>query len=239
MSFFTRWAEKWITSLETSNPEAVYESALLQQEEAIAGNKDVLTSAIVRRNKLSNEVEALEEGLRRVMTNLAAAVEHGEDETALVLIQGKEDLVTQLETLTTQLDQAQEHVIAAKANFQRARENLGTLTREKTQAIAELQVALAKLTVENANSAFSDDPTARGLTSVRESIERLESRAHKGYFDSEGNSIRAKVEANRERSAEARARDELSQLRAASDETPEPSDDVGQQADDGPKKRTM
>ncbi|MBT3221396.1 MAG: hypothetical protein HN348_20115 [Proteobacteria bacterium] len=238
MSFFSRWADKWIGSLETRNPEAVYESAIKQQREAIVRNKDVFTSCIVRRNRLSNELEELERALRQVMVDLPAAIDNGDDETALVMIQRKDDLVTKLETLTTHLDQAKEDVATAKTAVELTKQNLDTLTREKTQAIAELRVAQARIAVQNANDAFSDDPGARGLTSVRESIERLDSQAHGGALDSEG---RAKVRAHEKRSAELQARAELNRLKAAhgAPKSGEAGDESGEESEDDAKQRSL
>ena len=175
--------------------------------------------------------------------DLGAAVDNGDDEMAIAFIQRKDDLVTNLETLTVRLNQAKDDVEVAKSAVQMSKENFETLTREKTQAIAELQVAQAKIAVQNANSAFSEDPTARGLTSVRESIGRLESRADSGYLDSEGHSMRGRIEAFEERSAEERARAELNRLKAAHG-TPKPSDDdvgndVEDEGDDSSKKRSL
>ena len=87
MGFFQRLANiwkgflsLWVSNIETSNPEAVYEAAI---EERIRKHKELkkaVSGIVYLRNKTSAELEEKEKSLKEIMTQLPVAIDEGEDD---------------------------------------------------------------------------------------------------------------------------------------------------------------
>ena len=97
MGFFERLANVWkgflslwVSDVESRNPDAVYEAAINERVKKHLELKKAVSGIVYLRNKLSAELEQAEKELKEVMTQLPIAVEEGEDEVAIVLIQRKD-----------------------------------------------------------------------------------------------------------------------------------------------------
>ena len=106
MGFFQRLANLWsgflslwISDVEGRNPEAVYEAAIEERVRKHKELKKAVSGIVYLRNKLASELETKERELKEVMTQLPIAVQEGEDEVALVLIEKKDQLAGAIEHL--------------------------------------------------------------------------------------------------------------------------------------------
>ena len=77
----------WISEVEQSNPEAVYEAAIEERVKKHRELKKAVSGIVYLRNKLSAELEQAEKQLVEVEAQIPIAVDEGEDDVALVLLQ--------------------------------------------------------------------------------------------------------------------------------------------------------
>src|SRR5688572_18249438 len=124
MGFFDRIANiwkgfisLWVSDMETRNPEAVYESAINERVKKHLELKKAVSGIVYLRNKLSAELEEREKELRDVMNQLPVALEDGEDEVALILIQKKDELTKQIESVSGELTKISGQAEDAKAGL--------------------------------------------------------------------------------------------------------------------------
>ena len=124
MGFFDRIANVWrgflslwVSDIESRNPEAVYEAAIDERVRKHRELKKAVSGIVYLRNKLSTELESKERELKEVMAQLPVAIDDGEDEVALVLIQKKDELTTSIETLSAELKKVSEQAEEAKSGL--------------------------------------------------------------------------------------------------------------------------
>src|SRR5688572_5681885 len=144
MGFFDRLANiwrgflsLWVSDIESRNPEAVYESAIDERVRKHRDLKKAVSGIVYLRNKISTELEQKERDLREVMKQIPVAVEDGEDEVALVLIQKKDELTTQIEGLSAELGKISEQAEEAKRGLIAFQAEIEKLKREKEEMLAK------------------------------------------------------------------------------------------------------
>src|SRR5690606_25056271 len=143
MGFFDRLANiwrgflsLWVSDIETRNPEAVYEAAIDERVRKHRDLKKAVSGIVYLRNKLSAELETKERELKEVMNQLPVAIEDGEDEVALVLIQKKDELTQAIENLSAELKKVSDQAEDAKAGLLAFQSEIEKLKREKEQMMA-------------------------------------------------------------------------------------------------------
>jgi phage shock protein A len=206
-------ASRVADEVERRNPEAVYEAAVAGRAERMTEHRKVAAGLVAKRNGLQETIESLTREAEQVRVALLGAMEDGDDDTALVLVIRRDEVTAavaqktaEMEGLSFQIDQALE--------AQRAlRKSLGDLKKEATTAAVHKAAAEAAIEIHESTSGVSDRASARGLDSVRSSVASLEQRAHKGYLDEEGNSIRGRAAAMGRKAAELDARAQLEALK--------------------------
>ena len=124
MGFFDRLGQVWkgflslwISDLENRNPEAVYEAAIDERVKKHRELKKAVSGIVYLRNKLQNELETKERELAEVNLQIPVAVEEGEDEAALVLLQKKDELETALAELAVELEKVSGQAEEAKSGL--------------------------------------------------------------------------------------------------------------------------
>ena len=233
-----------VGDLERANPEAVYEAAVENTLARIARHKDAVASLAVQRNELAETIEALEREAAQVQQALAGALAEDDDDTALVLVARKDEIVRAIEDKRREHDQVEAAVEETKQSLKALRQEAKALEREKAGALAQLHAAEASIEIHEANSGLGTSASAKGLDSVRSSINVLNAQANEGYLDEEGNSIRGRADALGRKAAEASARAELERLkRLHRGEAPAaPEDSAGDEEVEAPpaeKKRDL
>lgn len=211
--------------LETRNPEAVFEAALQRGQEQLAELKRRAAGLVQQRNTLSERSEAAERDLARLAQALHGALEEGDDDTALVLTARRTELVAEQEARAAEHAEAAGAVEEAKRNLVDVRASLEALKRERDTALAQLAAAEAAIEIDETHSGVSDRPQARALDSVRTAIGGLERRAHAGWLDEDGESVRGRAAALGRKAAEQSAREQLEALKAARPGPDDPDED--------------
>jgi phage shock protein A len=222
MGFFDRIANiwkgfisLWVSDMETRNPEAVYESAINERVKKHLEFKKAVSGIVYLRNKISAELEEKEKELREVMTQLPVAVEDGEDEVALVLIQKKDELTKQIEGLSSELGKLQTQAEEAKASLVQFQGEIEQLKREKEEMLAKKTTAEARIRIQESLNGLSTDADIKALDNVREHIGKLQAEADVGS-EIQGDSLDAKLKKIKEKAASSTARNQLEEMKRAS-----------------------
>src|SRR4051794_1394859 len=82
----------WIADIEKNNPEIAYENAINGMVEKYAALKKATAAIIRRREDLEQRLSASNKELAQVTLDLNTAVETGQDDLGMVLIQKKNQL---------------------------------------------------------------------------------------------------------------------------------------------------
>jgi phage shock protein A len=219
MGFFDRIANVWrgflslwVSDIESRNPEAVYEAAIDERVRKHRDLKKAVSGIVYLRNKLSTELEAKERELKEVMSQLPVAIDDGEDEVALVLIQKKDELTSSIESLSTELKKVSEQAEEAKSGLLAFQGEIEKLKREKEQMIAKKANAEARIRIQETLDGLSTDADVKALENVREHISKLQAEADIGS-EIKGDSLDTKLKKIKEKAANSSARSQLEEMK--------------------------
>ena len=219
MGFFDRIANVWkgflslwVSDIENRNPEAVYESAIDERVRKHRDLKKAVSGIVYLRNKLSTELETKERELKEVMTQLPVAIEDGEDEVALVLIQKKDELTSEIEQLSAELKKVSDQAEDAKSGLLSFQAEIEKLKREKEQMLAKKANAEARIQIQETLDGLSTEADVKALDNVREHISKLQAEADIGS-EIQGDSLDAKLAKIKEKAANSSARAQLSEMK--------------------------
>lgn len=219
MGFFDRLANiwrgflsLWVSDIEARNPEAVYEAAIDERVRKHRELKKAVSGIVYLRNKLSTELESKERELKEVMTQLPVAIDDGEDEVALVLIQKKDELTGQIETLSTELRKVSDQAEEAKTGLLSFQAEIEKLKREKEQMLAKKANAEARIQIQETLDGLSTDADVKALDNVREHIQKMQAEADIGS-EIQGDSLDAKLKKIKDKAANSSARSQLDEMK--------------------------
>jgi phage shock protein A len=170
----------WIKNAESSNPGAVYEAAI---EERIRDHRDLkkaVAGIIYLRKKSETELSDVSKDLADVNAQLPIAVQQGEDEVALVLIQKKDQLTARVAELQIELEKCKVQADDAKQSLISFQGEIEKLRREKDQMLAKMASAEARIQVQETLDGLSTDADIQALEGVRTHIEKLQAEADMG-----------------------------------------------------------
>jgi phage shock protein A len=219
MGFFDRIANVWrgflslwVSDIESRNPEAVYEAAIDERVRKHRELKKAVSGIVYLRNKLSTELESKERELKEVMAQLPVAIDDGEDEVALVLIQKKDELTTSIETLSADLKKVSEQAEEAKSGLLAFQGEIEKLKREKEQMLAKKANAEARIRIQETLDGLSTDADVKALENVREHISKLQAEADIGT-EIKGDSLDTKLKKIKEKAANSSAKSQLDEMK--------------------------
>ncbi len=223
MGFFDRLANVWrgflslwVSDIENRNPEAVYESAIDERVRKHRDLKKAVSGIVYLRNKISTELEAKERALKEVMNQLPIAIEDGEDEVALVLIQKKDELTSSIERLSAEMKKVSDQAEEAKSGLLAFQAEIEKLKREKDQMLAAKANAEARIQIQETLDGLSTDADVKALDNVREHIEKLQAEADIGS-EIQGDSLDAKLAKIKDKAANSSARAQLAEMKRQMD----------------------
>ena len=219
MGFFERIANVWkgflslwVSDIENKNPEAVYESAIEERIKKHRDLKKAVSGIVYLRNKIQTELEQKEKELAQLSVQIPVAVEEGEDEAALVLIQRRDELTTSIAQLKTDLDKVSGQAEEAKEGLIAFQAEIEKLRREKEEMLAKRANAEARIQIRETLDGLSTDADIKALDNVRESIHKLQAEADvAGKI--QGESLDAKLNKIKAKAANATARQELEEMK--------------------------
>jgi phage shock protein A len=218
--FFSRLANVWrgflslwVSDVESRNPEAVYEAAIDERVKKHRELKKAVSGIVYLRNKLSAELEGNEKELKEVMAQLPIALEEGEDEVAIILIQKKDQLTKEIEGISAELTKVSDQAEEAKSGLLTFQAEIGKLKREKEEMLAKKANAEARISIQETLDGLSTDADVKALDNVREHISKLQAEADIGS-EIQGDSLDAKLAKIKGKAADSTARSQLAEMKA-------------------------
>ncbi len=211
-NLWTGFLNLWISGAEAANPRAVYEARILGMIETHQELKNAVSNLVYLRNKSEAEFSGASTELAAVVKDLATALQMGNDDASLALIQKKkqlEALVAQREGELKQLEAQVEQRIGQLNDF---KTEIQALKVERDQAIADLALADGLIETQEQIDGISLDADIQALEGVREHIQKRVAAAQLGEEMAE-TSIDRELAAIRASSADADAQAELDEMK--------------------------
>ena len=219
MGFFSRVGNLWkgfwglfISDMEANNAEAVYESAIEERIQKHRELKKAVSGIVYLRNKLSTELEQKQAALAEIQPQIPVAIEEGEDEAALVLIQKKDELNTAISQIQTELEKGSTQADEAKAGLVAFQGEIEKLKREKHEMLAKKANAEARIQIQETLDGLRTDADIRALENVREGIDKLQAEADVGAELDDSN-LDAKLDEIKSKTATASAKAQLDEMK--------------------------
>jgi len=166
--------------MESNNPAAVYEAAIEERIKDHRELKKAVAGIIYLRKKCETELADVTKELEEVNAQIPIAVQQGEDEVALVLIQKKDQLAARTAELQAELDKCKVQADDAKQSLISFQGEIEKLKREKDQMLAKMASAEARIQVQETLDGLSTDADIQALEGVRTHIEKLQAEADMG-----------------------------------------------------------
>jgi len=219
MGFFDRLGQVWkgflslwISDIENRNPEAVYESAIDERIRKHGELKKAVSGIVYLRNKVQTELEQKEKEVKEINLQIPIAVEEGEDEAALVLIQKKEELDTSIAELRVELEKVSTQAEESKKRLLQFQGEIQKLKREKVEMLAKKANAEARIKIQETLEGLSTDADIKALENVRETIQKKVAEADV-QGEIKGESLDDKLAKIRAKTANASARAQLEEMK--------------------------
>ncbi|RZL30913.1 MAG: PspA/IM30 family protein, partial [Pedobacter sp.] len=164
----------FVEGLETKNPEIVYESAINQRVQQYQKLMKAVSGIVYLRNKLQKELEEKMAKLKEVQQQLPIAVQEGDDEVSILLIEQKNNLTADIDRIQVELEKVSQQAEDAKTSLITFQGEIEKLKAEKDSMIAKRENALAQKKIQDQLSNLSVDADVKALNGVRDSIHKLE-----------------------------------------------------------------
>ena len=162
MGFLSRLYNLWkgflsifIGRLEEKTPEIAYENAINNMTEKYAQLKSAAAGLIKHRAKLESRIKTAENAKSELALQIEVAVEKGDDEVAVVLLEKEEELKTQLVSDTAELQQAAKDAESAKDSLNSLKAEIEKLKRERDKVIAQIKMRRPESKFKSSSMAFS------------------------------------------------------------------------------------
>ena len=220
MGFFQRLYNLWtgflsifIGRLEEKHPEIAYENAINNMTEKYAKLKSAAAGLIKQRAKLEARIKKTEDELKDILLHVEVAVDKGEDEMAMVLLEKQEELQALLDNDKAELAQAARDAESAKDSLRGVKSEIEKLKREKDKVVAKIKDAEARKHIQEQLDGLSVDDDVKALDNVREYAERVSAEVQIGDELKE-DSLEGKLAAIKKETTSVKARARLEALKA-------------------------
>jgi len=220
MGFFSRLYNLWkgflsvfVGRLEEKHPEIAYENAINAMTEKYAKLKSAAAGLIKHRAKLEARIQKAENELEDIDLQIEVAVERGDDEIALLLLEKKEALESDRDTAKAELAQAAKDAESAKNSLRGVKSEIEKLKQEKDKVVAKIKDAEARRQIQDQLDGLSVDDDVKALENVREYADRISAEVQIGDELAE-DSLESKLESIKSQTASVKARARLEQLKA-------------------------
>ena len=203
----------WISDVEKAHPEIAYENAINSMVAKYAQLKKATAAIIGRREDLDSRVKKATAELAQTEAELNVAVETNQDDLAVVLIQKKNQLTTDLAELRTDAETAQNDANSAKASLIGVQGDIRKLKAERDTMLARMQSVQARIRIQEQLEGLSVDAEVKALDNVREHIKTTIAEANLGKELSES-SLDSRLAALRTQAGDVQAKQQLAELKA-------------------------
>lgn len=220
MGFFNRIYNLWkgflsmfVGRMEEKHPEIAYENAINSMTEKYAKLKSAAAGLIKHRAKLEAQIQKTSAELDQVRLDVSTAVDAGEDEVALVLIEKQEELEGNLAEYERDLEQAAKDADSAKNSLREIKTEIDKLKRERDKVTAQIKDAEARKHIQEQLDGLSVDDDLKALQNVRDYADKVRAEVQIGDELKE-DSIDGKLAAIRAQSGSAKAKARLAAMKA-------------------------
>jgi phage shock protein A len=203
----------WISDVEKAHPEIAYENAINSMVEKYSRLKTATAAIIRRREDIAERVKKTNAELTQTDADLNTAVETNQDDLAVVLIQKKNQLTSDLNDFKGELDTAQKDADSAKSSLMSVQTEIRKLKGERDSMLAKMESAQARLRIQEQIDGLSVDADVKALDNVREHIKNTIAEANLGAELSDS-SLDTRLAALRNQSGDVQARQQLAELKA-------------------------
>lgn len=204
----------WISDIEKAHPEIAYENAINSMIEKYSKLKKATAAIIRRREELSERLTTQTKELAQITADLNVAVETGQDDLAVVLIQKKNLLEREVAELKADLEGAQKDADSAKAALMNVQGEIKKLKAEKDTMLAKMQSAQARIRIGEQLEGLSVDAEVKALDNVREHIKNTIAQANL-QSELKSSDLDERLKALRTQSGDVTAKQQLAELKAA------------------------
>src|SRR5258706_2963876 len=160
----------WISDIEKEHPEIAYENAINSMIEKYTKLKKATAAIIRRREDVSERFASQTKELAQVSADLNVAVETGQDDLAVVLIQKKNAIEKEVADLKADLDAAGKDAESAKSALVQVQNEIKKLKSERDTMLAKMASAQARIRINDQLEGLSVDAEVKALDNVREHI---------------------------------------------------------------------
>ncbi len=213
-NLWTGFWSLWIGGHERRNPEVVYVSAINGRVRQYKELKKAVANIIYLRNKLTKELEVKQAELKEVSQQIPVAVDEGEDDVALHLIERKDTLNAEIGGIQAELEKTSNEAEDAKQSLLAFQSQIEKLKQEKEQMLARQQNAQARIKIQETLSGLSMDADIQALDNVRAHIGKLQAQADMGS-ELGDSSLDSKLRKIRGKASTAAARAQLTAIKKA------------------------
>ena len=203
----------WISDVEKAHPEIAYENAINSMVEKYTKLKTATAAIIRRREELDERMKKASADMAQTEAELAVAVETNQDDLAVVLIQKKNQLSTDITELRAELDSAQKDADSAKTSLLSVQSEIRKLKSERESMLAKMQSAQARIKIQEQIDGLSVDAEVKALDNVREHIKTTIAEANLGR-ELGDSSLDARLAALRNQAGDVQAKQQLAELKA-------------------------
>jgi phage shock protein A len=203
----------WISDVEKAHPEIAYENAINSMVEKYTRLKTATAAIIRRREDIDERFKRATAELAQTEAELGVAVETNQDDLAVVLIQKKNQLTTELGELKAELDAAQKDADSAKTSLMGVQGEIRKLKSERDSMLAKMQSAQARIRIQQQIDGLSVDAEVKALDNVREHIKTTIAEANLGREMGEA-SLDARLASLRNQAGDVQAKQQLAELKA-------------------------
>jgi phage shock protein A len=204
----------WISDIEKAHPEIAYENAINSMIEKYSKLKKATAAIIRRREDVSERLGQQSKELAQITADLNVAVETGQDDLALVLIQKKNILDKEVAELKADLENASKDAESAKASLMAVQGEIKKLKAEKDNMLAKLASAQARNRINEQLEGLSVDAEVKALDNVREHIKTEIAQANL-TTELKETDLDQRLKALRQQSGDVTAKQQLAELKAA------------------------
>jgi phage shock protein A len=203
----------WIADIEKDHPEIAYENAINSMIGKYAKLKSATAAIIRRREELDDRFKKAQAALAQTEAELSTAVDTNQDDLAVVLIQKKNALNTEIAELQGDLQSAHSDADSAKSSLLGVQTEIKKLQAERDSMLAKMQSAQARLRIQEQLDGLSVDDEVRALDNVRTHIKNTIAEANLGKELSDS-SLDARLAGLRSQVGDVQAKQELAAMKA-------------------------
>jgi phage shock protein A len=203
----------WISDIEKDHPEIAYENAINSMTAKYAKLKAATAAIIRRREELDERYKRASADLKQTEAELNAAVETNQDDLAVILIQKKNQLNTDITEMKAEMDQAHTDADSAKSSLLAVQSEIKKLKAERETMLAKMQSAQARIKIQEQLDGLSVDDEVRALDTVRSHIKNTIAEANLGQ-ELASSSLDSRLAALKNQTGDVTARQELDALKA-------------------------